>query len=191
MFRTLKSRLLTELGLEGATTIEQANEFLNSYVKKFNDRFAHRIDYTTSVFESSPSAEKINLTLAVLTQRKIDSGHCLRFQNAFYRPVDASGCTVHYPKGTACMAIQAFDGSLYTSIGELVYATDVVPEHSTHSKDFGEPPVIPQPRKRYVPPMSHPWKARTFEEHVKAQRHYDEKALPPFDDVIYSQEIFY
>lgn len=191
MFRTLKSRLLTELRLEGATTTEQANEFLNHYVKKFNDRFALTIDYTTSVFESSPSAEKVNLILAVLTRRKIDSGHCLRFQNRFYQPVDAAGIPLHYRRGTSCMVIQALDGSLYTAIGEQVYALDWVPEHTTGSSEFGvqTPPV--QTRKRYVPPMSHPWKAKTFEDHVKAQHHYQEKVLPPFEEVIYSQEIFY
>ncbi len=191
MFLTLKSRLLTLLRLEGATTIEQANAFLHHYVKEFNIRFAHTIDYTTSVFESSPSTEKINLILAVLTQRTVDSGHCLRFQNTFYQPVDASGYPVHYRKGTSCMVIRAFDGSLYTSIGEQVYVLDEVPEHATHSRDFGEPAIAPQSRKRYVPSMSHPWKAKTFEEYVKAQRHYSEKVLPPFEEVIYSQEIFY
>jgi len=191
MFRTLKSRLLTELRLESATTTEQANEFLNHYVKKFNDRFALPIDYTTSVFESSPSAEKINLILAVLSLRKIDSGHCLRFQNRFYQPVDAAGIPIHYRRGTSCMVIQALDGSLYTTIEEQVYALDCVPEHTTGSRDFGTQNYSSLPRKRYVPPMSHPWKTKIFEDHVKAQSHYTEKVFPPFEEIIYSQEIFY
>lgn len=191
MFRTLKSRLLTELGIEGATTTEQANEFLNQYVKKFNDQFAHKIDYTTSVFESSPSAEKVNLILAVLTQRRIDSGHCLRFQNTFYRPVTAMGCPVYYRKGTTCMVIQAFDHSLYTSIGKQVYVLDEVAEQASHSRDFGRQETASPPEKRYVPPMSHPWKTQTFENYVRSQKHYGEKERPPFDEIIYSQEIYY
>lgn len=191
MFRTLKSRLLTEIRLEGATTTEQANEFLHSYVKKFNSQFARTIDYTNSVFESSPPAEKVNLILAVLTQRKIDSGHCLRFQNTFYKPVEETGSPVYHSTGTSCMVIQAFDGSLFASVGEKVYALDEVPGQAQHSRDFGMPHVDPKPRKRYVPPMSHPWKAKTFEEHVSAQKHYTEDFLPPFEEVIYSQKIFY
>jgi hypothetical protein len=37
MFQTLQSRLPIELRLAGISSIEQANEFLNSYIKKFNN----------------------------------------------------------------------------------------------------------------------------------------------------------
>ncbi len=40
--RTL-SRLPVKLRLAGVTTIEQANEFLTSYVKEFNEKFAHEL----------------------------------------------------------------------------------------------------------------------------------------------------
>ena len=36
MFQTLQSRLPLELRLAGVTTIDGANEFLNSYIKEFN-----------------------------------------------------------------------------------------------------------------------------------------------------------
>jgi len=42
-----------------------------------------------------------------------------------------------------------------------------------------------------VPPMSHPWKTQTFEKYVRSQKHYGEKERPPFDGIIYSQEIYY
>ncbi len=191
LFQTLQSRLPIELRLKGATTIEQANEFLNHYIKEFNDTFALPIDYTTSVFESSPSDEKINLILAVLAQRKIDSGHCIRFENAFYKPVDKLGNAIYYRKGTGCMVIKAYDGNLFTSIGEQVYALDPVPQREKSSRDFAVDKVQDRPRKRYVPPMTHPWKAKTFTDYVNTQSHYFENLLPPFEDVIHSQEIFY
>ena len=40
MFGTLKSRLPIELRLADVTTLEQANEFLVSYVEEFNAKFA-------------------------------------------------------------------------------------------------------------------------------------------------------
>jgi len=40
MFQTLQSRLPIVLRLAGVSTIAQANEFLNSYIKKFNAQFA-------------------------------------------------------------------------------------------------------------------------------------------------------
>jgi hypothetical protein len=100
MFQTLQSRLPIELRLAGISSIEQANEFLNSYIKKFNDQFALQVDHIKSVFEKQPDIEKINLTLAVLTTRKIDNGSCIKYHKKYYLPVDTNGHAVYYRKGT-------------------------------------------------------------------------------------------
>lgn len=48
------------------------------------------INRTKSVFEKQPSVDKINLTLAVLADRKIYCGHCVKFSNKYYKLVDAN-----------------------------------------------------------------------------------------------------
>ena len=70
---TFQGRLVQELRLNGINTIEEANKYLiDVFVPNFNKRFA--IDYKKfpSAFDDSPSEEKINYTLAVLTPRKIE-----------------------------------------------------------------------------------------------------------------------
>ena len=174
MFQTLQSRLPLELRLAGVTTIEQANKFLNSYIKEFNAQFALPINSINSVFEKQPDNEKINLTLAILTSRKVDNGHCIKFKNAYYKPVDSNGFPVYYRKGTAGMVIKAFDGQMFFGVEDKVYALDVIPEHARVSKNFDILPVQEKPRKRYIPPMSHPWKQASFERHMKKQAHRPE-----------------
>ena len=67
---TFQGRLVNELKLNGITTIEEANKYLTEvFVPYFNQRFAMDYKKFPSVFESSPSEEKINYTLAVLTPR--------------------------------------------------------------------------------------------------------------------------
>lgn len=100
MFQTLQSRLPIEMRLAGVTAFYEANEFLTSYLQKFNEKFALPLNNIKSVFEEQPSAEKINLILAVLTERTVDCGHCLRFQNKYYRMLDTKGHQIHYAKGT-------------------------------------------------------------------------------------------
>ena len=46
----------------GTASIEEANEFLGSYLKKFNKQFALHKNTTKSVFETQPSAELVNQT---------------------------------------------------------------------------------------------------------------------------------
>ncbi|MBM6967305.1 ISNCY family transposase, partial [Massilimicrobiota timonensis] len=95
MNQTFQSRLPVELRRAHITDIESANKFLKSYLKKFNDMFALHLNTTKSVFETQPSIEKINRTLAVLSPRKIDSGHSIRFQNRLYLPVTENGTSVY------------------------------------------------------------------------------------------------
>lgn len=171
MFRTLKSRLPIELRLAGVTTLEQANEFLHLYVTEFNAQFALPINHNKSVFDTQLDQEKINLTLAVITERKIDGGHSIRFDNKYYFPIKENGSPVHYRKGTSCLVIQAFDGNLFATIQEDVFALEEIPVHEATSKNFDLPEPPKEPRKRYIPPMTHPWKAAEFSKHVSCQPH--------------------
>jgi transposase len=171
MFDTLQSRLPVELRLANVTSIEQANEFLVHYIKKFNEAFALPLDNIRSVFEKQPIPEEINLLLAVLSSRKIDNGSCLKYQKGYYMPVDKQGLAVHYRKGTTVMVIKAFDGSLYSCINEQVYALEHLPEHRPSSRVFDLAQLPDRPRKQYIPPMSHPWKQTSFEAYLKKQKH--------------------
>lgn len=171
LFQTLQSRLPVEMRLAGITTIEQANEFLNSYIKEFNSQFALPLDNTKSVFETQPSAEKINLILAVISQRKVDNGSCIKYKNNYYIPVSNSGIAVHYHKGTSGLIIKAFNEQLYISIKDNVYSLELIPNHVPASKNFDFVSLPKKPRKKYIPPMSHPWKQDSFEEYCKKQAH--------------------
>jgi hypothetical protein len=171
MFGTLQSRLPVELRLANVSSIEEANEFLNSYIKKFNKQFALPFDSIKSVFETQPDSDKINLTLAVLSSRKIDNGSCLKYQNKYYLPVNTQGIAVHHRKGTTAMVIKAFNGELFSCIGEQVYALELLPEHKPSSKAFDLATIPDVPKKKYIPPMSHPWKQASFEKYAKSQSH--------------------
>lgn len=173
--QTLQSRLPVELRLAGITTIEGANEFLHSYIKKFNAKFSLPIHHTKSVFVEQPSDETINLILAVLNERTVDCGHCIRFQNQHYRMLDNRGLQVHYRNGTNTMVIQAFDGSLYCCVNDKeIYALEKVPERYPSSKNLDAEQPAQKPKKKYIPPMNHPWRRSAFRKFVQNQPHHFE-----------------
>lgn len=171
MFQTLQSRLPIELRLAGATTLEQANIFLNSYIKEYNAKFALPINYTKSVFEKRPNNEKINLTLAILSSRKVDNGHCIRFKNKYFKLLNPDGYPVYYHKGTSGMVIKAFNEDLFFCVGEKVHALEEIPSHEYKSRNFDFTETEDKPKKRHIPPMSHPWKKESFERFLKKQAH--------------------
>ena len=54
--------------------------------------------------------ENINRTLAVLSTRTIDKGHCIRFQSKYYFPVIENSDKRYFAGKTDCMVIEMFDG---------------------------------------------------------------------------------
>lgn len=170
MFQTLQSRLPLELRLRGIATIAEANEFLNSYIKEFNSKFALPANGINSVYEKQPSEEKINLILSVITERTVDSGHCIKYKKTYYRMMDNNGHQVHYLKGTKAMLIEAFDGNKYCSVNDKnVYILEAIPEHMHKSPNIDIDYKKEKPKKQNIPPMSHPWRSRVFWKFVQMQ----------------------
>ena len=171
--QTLQSRLPIELRLAGISTIDAANEFLNSYIKEFNEKFALPLNGIKSVFVMQPENEKINLILAVLCERTVDTGHCLRHANKYYRMINCKGIQVHYRKGTKVMLIQAFDGNKYCCVNDKdIYTLEEIPEHEVKSKSIDMDYTPPKPEKTYIPPMNHPWRRQQFGKFVRQQEHH-------------------
>lgn len=164
---TFQDRLINELKLNNITTIEGANEYLiNVFVPKFNAKFALDYKKFKSVYETSPSKEKINYTLAILSPRKIDNGNSIKYKNQYYQPYENGKLKCFKPK-TECLVIKAFDGQLLVTIDDKVYELRELQSHEKYSKDFD---VIPMPKKekqKYIPPMNHPWRLSYFKIQVK------------------------
>lgn len=166
--QTVQSRLKPELRLHNITTIEDANKYLREiFVPKFNDKFGQDIRKFESAFDDSPSSEKINYTLAVLSPRTFDSGSAISFKNHYYQATDASNKLICFAKGTKCLVIQALDGQLLVTVDEKVYALTEIPKNAKVSPDLDFEAKKKKPRKKYIPPMSHPWKRDSF---IKQQR---------------------
>lgn len=162
---TFQRRLVNELKLYGITTIEKANEYLlNTFVPNFNKRFAMDYNKFESVFETSPSEEKINYTLAILTPRKIDNGNSIKYKNKYYQPYLNNELKCFIPK-TECLVIKAYDGQLLVTIDENVYELRELNRNERFSKEFEEVPIL-KVRKVYIPPMTHPWKVESFKKQM-------------------------
>jgi len=176
--QTLQSRLPIELRLAGVTDINKANEFLHSYIKEFNEKFALPLYGIKSVFEMQPSKEKINLTLAVLTERTVDCGHAIQFEKKFYKMIDHKGVQIHYRKGTKVMLIKALDRSMFACVNDKdIYALEEIPTHEHKSKDLDADYKPPKPKKTYIPAMNHPWRRSAFNKFAHSQPHRIEEDL--------------
>ena len=164
---TFQDRLVNELRLNNITTIEEANKYLiEVFVPKFNTRFALNYKKFPSVYESIPTADEINYTLAILTPRKLDNGNSIKYYNNYYQPYE-NGQLKCFRAKTECLIIKAFDGELFVTIGEKIYELRKLETHEKYSKEFDDVPVEKKEKKKYVPPISHPWKLESFKEQIR------------------------
>ena len=158
---TFQGRLVSELRLNNITTIDEANKYLiDVFVPYFNNRFALDYKKFESVFEQSPNEEIINYTLAVLTPRKIDNGNSIKYQNKYYQPYLNNQLKCFMPK-TDCLVIKAFNGDLLVTIDEQILELKELSRNERFSKEFDEVIVVKE-KKKYIPPMAHPWKLSSF-----------------------------
>ncbi len=163
---TFQGRLVNELKLNGITTIEEANKYLiEVFVPNFNERFAMDYKKFPSTFQTSPSKEQINNILAVLTPRKIDNGNSIKYHNKYYQPYLDNELKCFMPK-TECLVIKSFDGRLFVTIDEKVYELRELVRNEKYSKNFEEVKEVKE-RKKYIPPMTHPWKLASFKKQIK------------------------
>ena len=167
---TFQGRLVQELRLNNITTIDEANKYLiEIFVPNFNKKFALDYKKFPTVFESSPAENIINYTLAVLTPRKIDNGNAIKFNKEYYQPYLNNELKCFLPK-TECLVIKAFNGDLLVSIDEKVYELRKLQRNTSFSKEFDETVQVKE-KKKYIPPMTHPWKIEYFKKQLQ-KSHY-------------------
>ena len=163
---TFQGRLVQELRLNNITTIEEANKYLiNVFVPSFNEEFALDYKKFPTVFETSPTEEKINYTLAILTPRKIDNGNSIKYHNKYYQPYLNNELKCFVPK-TECLVINAFNGELLVLIDEKIFELKELTRNEKFSKELDEPIVVKE-KKKYIPPITHPWKLNSFKNKYK------------------------
>lgn len=171
--QTIQSRLVVELRIHCINTIEKANQFLKNYLIEFNEKFSLPISKSKSVFENSPSEDKINLTLAIISKRILDQGHCIKYKNKYYIPTTSNQKKIYYNPGMQVLVIEAFDKNKYMNINDNIYSMTIVEDRLENSAEFDE---VKEEKKRkvYIPPLTHPWKQASYNAYLAKQKHRHE-----------------
>lgn len=170
--QTLQSRLPIDLERQKIQSIDQANRYLKSWIKRFNKQFGAKA--FDSVFEQAPKPAQRNLILAKVAERVVDSGHHIRYHNNFYLPTEGQE-DIFFSRKTKALVIEAFDGEIYLNIADKIYSTRRLHEHERYSYELEEVLEDKKERRKYIPPQSHPWKLASFNQYLhKIGKSYEE-----------------
>lgn len=170
---TFQKRLPVDLRRAGITGIDEANSYLdNVWLDEMNSKFSllEEEDRKTSVFLEAPPPEKINQLLARVTKRVIDAGQCVKYRKKLYYPVTAGGRRPYFRKGTEALVIEAFDKTLFLNISDVLYSLVETEARKNVSDEYDDKSVEePKARRRYVPPITHPWRLDFYRRTRKQQ----------------------
>ncbi|NLA53183.1 MAG: ISNCY family transposase [Clostridiales bacterium] len=95
LWNTFQSRIPIEFALRNLKTVEEANEFLKSYIILFNEKFAVPPADSYSAFVPLPHTEDLDRLLCAVIERKLSSGSTISIQNKRFR-IDQQ----RFPSGT-------------------------------------------------------------------------------------------
>ncbi|MDR0199629.1 MAG: ISNCY family transposase, partial [Streptococcaceae bacterium] len=146
-------------------------------ITRYNAQFALDTQELDSVFETEISPEKINETLAVISQRQVDAGHTIRYFNFYFQPYKDNQLVCLAPKKKV-LVLKTLDGRLYLSDDKEIYELRVLEEHQKVSKEFDLGEETQKTVKTvYRPPMSHPWKKASYNRFLQKSQQKREKEI--------------
>jgi len=119
-WETFQDRMRVELRLFGVTNIEQANQFLDSRLERYNVQFAVAPRDSTAVWRKSPRAKELDRILCKKYWRTVGMDHTVR--------IDGLILQIPRPKGGVSIAnqhvevLELRDGSIEIQLGQQTVA---------------------------------------------------------------------
>jgi hypothetical protein len=158
MFQTLQDRLVKELKIAGVTTMEEANKFLETYIPKFNAKFAVEPNRKQDLHKkiNKQVKEKLPQIFSIQDARKVNNDYTIRFKNNFFQ-LDQEQTTTVYKKDTV-ITEERLDGSIKLRLRDKYLNYTALPERPKKEINIKLTALTKQKQNLYKPPADHPWR---------------------------------
>lgn len=148
VLRTFQDRLIKEMRLKDIKTKDQANEFLEEYLPKFNQRFSIEPINPADLHRPIPEDLNLDKILSVRTKRALRSDLTVRHNKRLYQILDL-------PEGIRPKYVffeERLNGKMYINYNGFSLKYKLI------DKKPEKPEKPYRPRKIYIPPKDHPWR---------------------------------
>lgn len=151
LWGTLQARLIVEMRIADVKTIDDANDFLRSYIQRFNDRFAVMPKDLTLAYADKLSPETISRVCCVKVERTVLNGSYFSYSGQSFQLVDAKGEVVLLrPKSKITLMVRRDTvRGLYDGLSYNLRLIDK-PQHAAPPI----PPIVTTPKQ----PAQTPWR---------------------------------
>ena len=175
LWETLQSRLPVEFAVHNIKNMDEANNFLASYISKFNQLFAVDPESSESAFRPVSAGLNIDYSLCIKEQRSVDSGGVFSYYNKCFKIVDSSYSTIIPPHAKVTVLASPYLGIkvLYKNL-----ICDVV--RFIKPKKAAPAPKESKPRVPVTPAASHCWRKSMPKNSIEE---YDKEILTMLSDI--------
>lgn len=149
LFKTLQDRLVREMRLLGIKNTLEANEFLMTYLPKYNRRFKKEAASEANLHRSAPHSRELDRILCIKEERTVKNDFTISHNSTLYQIEQAT-------RANKVMVEERLDGTLHITykgqdLGYRIITTKP-------AKVTTESPLLQQERKAWIPPADHPWR---------------------------------
>ena len=150
-----QDRWVKELRLAGIKDIEEANQCLCGFVEGLNARFA--VEPRSSADFHRPVSQGMDLRTVFCREepRTVGNDWVVRYKNRFFQ----IGLQSNLPPARRRVMVQEhLDGSIHMVYKGKEIVFKEIKHLLTHLHLSPEKAPVPEPKKKYIPPSTHPWR---------------------------------
>lgn len=135
LWETFQDRLTKELLRESIITKKEANRYIKeTFLPRYNKRFASQIDYNKNLFVPVGEDFNINEELALSVKRKALRGCYVSLGGQYYVLQNEGGKTAHLPTNATLEVFTCLDGTVFATTKTMRYNLRPIKKPSVRPK---------------------------------------------------------
>ncbi len=149
LFKTLQDRLVKEMRLVGIKSVEQANEFLKTYLQKYNKKFRKKAASSANLHRPALHRRELDRILCIKEERTVRNDFTIAYNCKLYQIEEAT-------RAQKVMVEERLDGMIHISYKgrDLKYRQIGKPQ----TQDQPEEKIVILKKKGCTPAKAHPWR---------------------------------
>jgi Trp operon repressor len=145
LFKTFQDRVVKEMRLKGISSIEQGNQFLDTYLSIFNKRFAVEAKEDKDLHRELPKDTDLETIFCIKTERALRNDFTVAHDKKLYQVKE----TVTTKR---VIVEERLDGSL-----AITYKGRGLTYQEIEQQNKKREPQVIKTGKKYIPAKNHPW----------------------------------
>lgn len=160
LFETLQDRMVKEMRLAGIKTVDEASEFLKTYIPKFNEKFAVVPNKKADLHKkaSEELKEKLPQIFSIQNTRKVNNDYTVMFKNSYYQ-LDLGRQPISIYKKDVVTMEEHLNGEIKIRLKDKYLNFFVLPERPKKQCDVNLPAITAKKSSGWKPPTNHPWRS--------------------------------